>query len=161
MKYPFEPKSTSKLKQGQFWCFKLRDGRYSASVVLARTTGQNGKIDTRMLWAGLLDWVGPEPASAAELISPRLLERGAIHVRCIQMYGQRILGEIPRDFAGIPAEMPFSLAATPGWPVLGMAVMLYRAEDLWGDKQWVAEERKRQTDALDRNPQLKKVTIDV
>ena len=76
------------------------------------------------------------------------------------MYGREILGEIPRTFQGVPPEMPFSLAATPGWPVLGMAVMLYRAEELWGDRQWVLDQRRIETAALDRNRHLKKVTID-
>jgi len=159
MKYPFEPRSTSHLKQGQYWCFKLCDGRYAAGVILAKVSNK-GTPDRRLVWAGLLDWTGSAPATPPELISPRVIDRGAIHVRCIQMHGQYVLGEIPRGFDDLPSEIPWSRAATPGWPVWGLSVIRYRAERLWGDKDWVRREMEPQLEALDRNRRLKKVTID-
>src|SRR5687767_4284125 len=116
MKYPFEPKSTSHLKQGQYWCFQLCDGRYAAGVVLARVTNK-GALDRRLVRAGLLDWTGSAPATPADLRSATVIDRGAIHVQCIQMHGQYVLGEVSQTFDDLPAEIPFSRAATPGWPV--------------------------------------------
>ena len=160
MKYPFEPKSTSQLKQGQYWCFQLCDGRYAAGVVLARVSNK-GAVDRRLLWAGLLEWTGPAPAVPAELSNAKVIDRGAIHVRCIQMHGQYLLGEIPRSFDDTPPEIPFTRAATPGWPVWGLSVIRYTAERLWGDKEWVRQQMGPQLAALDRNHRLKKVNIDV
>jgi len=160
MKYPFEPKSTSSLKQGQYWCFQLCDGRYCAVIVLSRVT-DNGKLDRRLFTAALVDWVGSQPATPSDLAKPKLLKRGFTHVRSVQMYGRVILGEVSRRLTEFPPEFPFSYAATPGWPVLGLASLRYDAEIRWGDEDWVRREVAIERATLDRNPRVKKVNIDV
>lgn len=156
MKYPFEPRSTRSLKQGQYWCFQLCDGRYVAVVVLGRVIA-DGKLHSRLLTAALVDWVGPQQAKPEELEKGDLLHRGFTHVRAIQTYGREIVGEVPRLFTDFPAEMPFSYAATPGWPVLGLASLRYKAELLWGDKDWVHRELEEQQAAIRGKPPLKGV----
>jgi len=155
MKYPFEPRSTTSLQQGHYWCFELVNGRFASGVVLAHAL-RNGKIDSRLLCVGLLDWVGDAPATAEQLNDVPVRDRGFIHVRSIQQNGRIVLGRVNQDWE-IPAVLDFSHQAGSGISVWGLAVIRNLAELTWGDSDWV---RKKVEACWDANPKMKKRRID-
>jgi hypothetical protein len=146
MKYPFRPKSTKHLEPGQFWGIPLRSGQYAAGVVLAHAA-RLGKRDTRLLCIGLLDWCGDAAPTAGDLAAAQVLEHGFAHVRSIQQHGGNILGELERDW-GLEPELDFNRLAGSGIPVWGLAVVHYRAEQRWGDAEWVKGELNAQWKAM-------------
>jgi len=102
--YPFEPRSTAYLKPGQFWAVPLSDGRFACGRVLAVRRDQSDPFilgGRRMFFAGLMDWVGPEPPTADALADSSLLIQGNAHIRTIQETGGVILGCRDLELDGI------------------------------------------------------------
>jgi hypothetical protein len=92
MNYPFIPKSTSYLEQGHYWPIKLENGKYASGVVLAKlVTAQ--KIESRIFYAGLLNWVGANEPTAQDIENSDVLKKGALHVKSIVECGSRIQGK--------------------------------------------------------------------
>jgi hypothetical protein len=91
--YPFRPKSTARLKPGQYWSFQLNGGKFVSGVVLALRL-KNGKIDRRSFLAGLLDWSGNALPNADELEGREIKECGFAHIKTITENGGDVLGEI-------------------------------------------------------------------
>jgi hypothetical protein len=89
--YPFTPKSTTHLRSGQFWSFPLKNKRFAAGCVVSRLT-RNGKLDTRLFLAGLLDWCGGDYPTPDDLANARILDTGAAHIKTITENGGHILG---------------------------------------------------------------------
>ena len=70
--YPFAPHSTAHLLPGQFFSFRLSDGRFACGRVLS--TSQPYSPGARSLfYCGLVDWCGDSPASAEDLAGRGLL----------------------------------------------------------------------------------------
>jgi hypothetical protein len=87
--YPFVPKSNSKLKAGQFWSVPLADGRFGCGRVMLPTT----RIGPRVGFvAGLMDWVGDAPPTAAAVAGTSVLDQGHAHIKTILHTGGAILG---------------------------------------------------------------------
>jgi hypothetical protein len=101
--YPFEPKSNTWLEPGQFWGVPLSDGRYACGRVLAVPDEREpdpslwSERDSTTFFAGLMDWVGDEPPTAASIAGAALLEQGTAHVKTIRENGRFVLGH--RDLA--------------------------------------------------------------
>lgn len=90
--YPFRPKSTAKLAPGQFWTLSLSDGRFACGIVLDPKDGGDRPSRTLFL-AGLLDWVGDAPPTAASIARAPLDRAGYLHVGAVKsVVGQRDLG---------------------------------------------------------------------
>ncbi|NIB41720.1 hypothetical protein HBA55_19095 [Pseudomaricurvus alkylphenolicus] len=87
--YPFIPKSTSRIEQGQFWAVPLDNG-YGCGVVLAKLSNQ-GKIDTRLFLAGLLDWSGTDEPTLSSIENAVVIERGFAHIKSITETGGKII----------------------------------------------------------------------
>ena len=106
MKYPFRPKSTSYIEQGQFWAVQIGDNKFSAGVVLALKSS-NGKTDSRSFLAGLLDWTGSAPPTKEDLIASSVLHKGFAHIKTITETGGEILGKIDSSW-GIPESVEYT-----------------------------------------------------
>lgn len=113
-KYPFEPKSTSKLEPGHFWALPLSDGTFAAAVVLARGTTEDGKPHARMFIAGLLDWHGKCPPDENAIHCVQIVKSGVAHVRSIKETGSAVLGSI-----------------APAWP-LPVTTNVFNYMPVWG-----------------------------
>ncbi len=134
MEFPFEPRSTAHLRQGQFWCFELSNGQYVAGVVVARAIS-NGKANRRIFLAGLLDWHGKKPACPSELENSTVIGSGFAHIATIQNNGNSVIGELERHWE-IPSEMEYFGLTADGPTLWGTAFIRALAEDRFGDKDW-------------------------
>jgi hypothetical protein len=92
--FPFQPKSTAHLRPGQYWAIRLKDGRYACGQVL-KLLARNGKLESRVFLAGLLDWCEAHEPRATDICGRKPVEQGAVHVKTITEAGGRILGEVP------------------------------------------------------------------
>ena len=87
--YPFVPKSNRNLRAGQFWAVPLPCGRFACGRVMVPTS----RIGPRVGFvAGLMEWVGDEPPSAAALAGARVVDQGHAHIRTILHTGGEVLG---------------------------------------------------------------------
>jgi hypothetical protein len=106
MKYPFRPKSTSYIEQGQFWAVPFGDNKFSAGVVLALKSS-NGKTDSRAFLAGLFDWTGNAPPTKEDLIACSVLHKGFAHIKTITETGGEILGKVDSSWS-IPESVEYT-----------------------------------------------------
>jgi len=60
-------------------------------VVLAKVSNQ-GKTDTRLFLAGLLNWFGVSPPTPAQIQSVSVIETGFAHIKSITLTGGEIIG---------------------------------------------------------------------
>jgi hypothetical protein len=90
-KYPFVPKSTSYMMEGQFWDIPLSNGKYACGRVLQFDTS-TGKKNSRTFLAGLMNWVGENLPTFDAIAGAKLLEQGAVHVRTIEFIGGAVRG---------------------------------------------------------------------
>jgi hypothetical protein len=115
--YPFPPKSTSRLKAGQYWTIALRNGRFAAGVVVALRRNE-GSLDRRTFLAGLIDWSGESPVMPKDIEGQVIRERGFAHVKTITENGGEIVDEINPCW-GFPEEIPpTDLISTWGYGVI-------------------------------------------
>jgi hypothetical protein len=95
--YPFEPKSITYLRAGQFWAVPLSDGRFGCGRVLYVPSRSDPEpslyLNTRVFLAGLMDWSGDEPPTAAAIAGHKLLDQGRAHAVTITDTGSKILGQ--------------------------------------------------------------------
>ncbi|MBB1311880.1 hypothetical protein H5162_20955 [Pseudoalteromonas sp. SR41-8] len=106
MKYPFQPRSTSYIEQGQFWAVPIGINKFSAGVVLALRSS-NGKTDSRAFLAGLLDWSGDALPTKEDLIACSVLHKGFAHIKTITETGGEILGKTDPSW-GIPESVEYT-----------------------------------------------------
>lgn len=104
--HPFVPKSTAHLIAGDFWAVPLSDGRFACGRVLAVEWPQDddaflGTRNSRIFFAGLMDWSEEQPPTAKDLSGSRLLAQGSGHIKLITESGGAILGHRPLDADGI------------------------------------------------------------
>lgn len=109
--YPFVPKSTASLREGDFWAVPMRDGRFACGRVI-----QVGDLDapspTRAFFGGLHDWAGAEPPTAEDLAHRPMLRWGIMHIRAITRTGGSVLGW--RSLAVDEIEPPLLLSSMGG-----------------------------------------------
>jgi hypothetical protein len=134
MKFPFEPRSTAALRQGQYWTFELSNGRLAVGVVIALATTR-GKLNSRMFLAGLLDWAGNGPPSHMDLNSAKIIRSGFAHVATIQNHGGRLIGELTRSW-DMPAQVEYRGLTTEGPSIWGASFIRALAEEEFGDSGW-------------------------
>jgi hypothetical protein len=91
---PFLPKSTSYLAPGHFWSIPIDDHLYGCGVVLAMRTNREGKRDSRMFLAGLLDWIGQTTPNEECIKDKRVVAERFAHIKTIQMSGGEVIGRV-------------------------------------------------------------------
>ena len=126
MKYPLVPKSTSRLRRGQFWPIILSDGRFGAGCVLGELWRDNKK-DARGFSAGVANWIGNNPPTEADLDGVGIYRHAFAHITCITEAGASIIGEANLQCRSIP-EVAESLSMST-W---GYAVPVILAHKLAG-----------------------------
>ena len=126
--FPFRPKSTARLKAGQYWSFCLKSGLHVCGVVIARRR-DGAKINQRLFLAGLLDWSGAAAPKVEEIEGARIKERGFAHIKTITENGGDILGEV-RPSWGYDEE----IEATDSISTWGYGVVRVYAEKHFGKK---------------------------
>lgn len=115
--YPFHPKSTGRMKAGQYWAFPLRYGGFACGVVIALR--RNGEaVDRRIFLAGLLDWTGSAPPTSREIEGLGLRERGYAHIKAITENGGDILGEVTPSWGYPEVVEPTDSISTWGFGVV-------------------------------------------
>ena len=127
--YPFRPKSTSTLKPGQYWTFPLKNGDLACAVVLARRS-KDGKVDSRLFLAGLLDWHGVNVPSPTELEGRKIRASGYAHIKAITETGGEICGEVMPSWG-----MPEVVAPSVTIRTWGYNVVRVLAEKYYGQKR--------------------------
>lgn len=93
-KYPFVPKSTAYMVEGQYWDIPLTSGSYACGRVLQFDI-RAGRRHSRAFLAGLLDWSSPEPPSDQSIAGAKLLEQGDVHIMTIRESRGQIRGWRP------------------------------------------------------------------
>ena len=83
--YPYSPKSTSRLRAGDFWALPRKDGAFACGRVL-QVTGDQLVSLTRAFFGGLLDWVGSSAPTSEAITSAiggpgTLVLRGIVSIR--------------------------------------------------------------------------------
>ena len=111
-KYSLVPKSTSRLRRGQFWPISLSDGRFGAGCVLGEFW-RNNKKDARGFIAGVVNWIGSNPPTEADLEGVGIYRYAFAHIKCISEAGASIIGEANLEYGNIP-EVADSLSM-PAW----------------------------------------------
>src|SRR3982751_271647 len=87
--YPFKPKSTAKLRVGDFWPVPLKDRSYACGLVLQKAP--TGTPSARVSFCGgLLDWKGRTIPAARDLSNRVVLAQGYMHLLAITNYGEVI-----------------------------------------------------------------------
>ncbi len=102
--YPFQPKSNAYLEPGEFFSFRLANGRFACVRVLAQHWQyQRGR---RFLFlAGLMDWSGDNPATAVDFADRGVLDYAWAHVSVLSLYRASIDGIRPLEADGIVADL--------------------------------------------------------
>ena len=99
MEYPFKPKSTVHMENGQFWPIRLSDGEWACGMVLSIN-----KESRREFVAGLVDWRGAEEPSASDIEGRKIIEQGVGHIKMISEGYGRIIGRVSPDHAPSPCR---------------------------------------------------------
>ncbi len=95
--YPFTPKTTTKVRVGDFWSIVLDDGRYAAGRVLQ-------VLDRVTVLGCVLDWSGDAPPTEEAIACAGILAAGRMHLRTIEDCGEGILGN--RTLESDDIELP-------------------------------------------------------
>ena len=103
---PFTPKSTAYLRPGQYWSLPLKAGRFGCGVVLSRVE-REGKPDTRMFLAGLLQWIGDSQPTDELIVNRPIAVKRFAHIKMIQMTGGQLIGEFA-PWWEVDTLVPFS-----------------------------------------------------
>jgi hypothetical protein len=111
--YPFVPKSTARMKSGQFWGVPLSGQCFGCGVVLSIEKKANGQRDKRRFLAGLLDWTGRDKPSQAEISGRRVIAHGFADLKTVTENGGSLLGEV-QPWWHWPPELE-NLDNTPTW----------------------------------------------
>ncbi|MYM26669.1 hypothetical protein GTP46_29035 [Duganella sp. FT135W] len=117
MNFPFEPRSTSQLRQGQYWGFELSNGSFACGLILARTTSE-GKINRTLFFGGLLNWSGPSLPMPSNLEGVGILQSGFMHIRAIQLNGGQVNGAVDGTWDVAP-EVVYTGLTSDGLPIWG------------------------------------------
>lgn len=107
MKYPFVPKSTAYIEEGQLISVPLSNGKYACATVL-ELKYNNDKKDRTQIIIGLLNWCGNEPPNSESICGFQILDHGQVHIKTIKETGSLVVGIAPSY------EIPLTLDSSPG-----------------------------------------------
>jgi len=109
--YPFVPKSTVRLRPGDYWSIPLSNGRFACGRVIQ--LAPTDRVGSRRLFlAGLLDWSSEALPSYLNIGGCKVLQQGAVHIKAITENAGVILGNRPLQLDGI--EPGCFLDSSPG-----------------------------------------------
>jgi hypothetical protein len=106
MKYPFTPKSTASMIEGQIISIPLSNGTYACGRVLEIRKGSR----TAFLVA-LMDWNSPNSPDSNTITNSKILKHGQVHIKAIIESGSEIVGH--RELALDEIEIPLTLDSSP------------------------------------------------
>ena len=86
MRYPFQPKSTARLRLGDYWAVRRKDGRFGFFAFLYSFSGRTGMI------VALLNDVGVSETLRAKRVA--IHSTGVTHVRTFAATRSVILGNL-------------------------------------------------------------------
>jgi hypothetical protein len=92
LKYPFIPKSTAYLKPGHFWSIPLDNGGFACGRVVELAFDENGKQNSRIFLAGLMNWTDDKPPTSESIANCRFIEQGEVHIKTIRENNGEIIG---------------------------------------------------------------------
>jgi hypothetical protein len=115
-RYPLTPKSTTHLERGQFWPIQLSDGRFGAGCVVGEAWHE-GKKNSRLFIAGVVDWVGESSPSPEDLIGCQIHSYAFAHIKCITEYDAAIFGKAELALPSIPEAAESLSLSTWGYAV--------------------------------------------
>lgn len=114
IKYPFIPKSTVDLAPGQFWSFPLLGKRFACGRVLQLRYKSDGKQDSKVFLAGLLNWVDSSPPTYESIANCSLLAHGGAHIKAITENAGEVLGLRPLELDQLEIPLTLSQRAAQG-----------------------------------------------
>jgi hypothetical protein len=93
-RYPFGPKSITRLRAGQFWGVPLSGGRHACGRVLhVPGADESLYLNSRTFLAGLMDWSGAGPPTNEAIAGCGVLAQGMMHVAAIRDTSSLIIGQ--------------------------------------------------------------------
>ena len=122
---PFSPKSTSYLQAGHFWAIPIDAHLYGCGVVLALRRSREGKWDSRMFLAGLLDWTGQTAPNEESIKDKRVVAERFAHIKMIQMSGGDVNGRVEPWW-----DRPSEISDDDSIPTAGYNVLTILAKKL-------------------------------
>jgi hypothetical protein len=124
--FPFVPRSAIQLEIGDFWTVPLSEGEWG--VVQVRDLQRSGPGARSAFVAGVVDWRGARPPSAADLRGCRVLAHGLVSIKAFTEGGASILGNAPDTVPTAGLTSAFrdyavgTVTYTWGWKVLAQRV---------------------------------------
>ncbi|WP_167546531.1 hypothetical protein [Stieleria maiorica] len=94
------------MNPGQYWSIPVSGGRFGCGVVLALVE-REGKADSRMFLAGLLDWIGDRPPASTDIANRPIVAERFAHIKMIHMTGGELIGEVS-PWWGYNRSVPFN-----------------------------------------------------
>ena len=128
--YPFIPKSTARMKAGQFWGVPLRGKGFACGIILSIEKKHNGKRDSRRFLAGLLNWVGLENPTPTQIIGREVIAHGFAHLKTITENGRCLLGEVEPWWPWPPELENLHIISTWGYGVISVLAQHYFGEKI-------------------------------
>lgn len=89
--FPFVPKTTRQVRPGDYWDIPLDSGGYACGRVM-QLDFDNGRLNSKSLLVGLVNWSGDSIPTEREIAGRRILRQGATHIRTIGEVGGMIRG---------------------------------------------------------------------
>ena len=108
--YPFIPKSTAYLQEGQIISVPISNGRFACGRVLQLLV-ENGKRDKVQFIVGLMDWSGEQPPNSEAISGAKILKHGQAHIKTVKECGAQIVDFRLLESDGL--EVPLSLDQAP------------------------------------------------
>ena len=123
--YPLLPKSTARIKAGQFWGVPIEGRGFGCGVILAIERKLTGKRDTRRFLAGLLDWSGPKHPTSTQIVGRRVIAYGFAHLKTITENGGALIGEVEPWWEWPPEIQNMNNIPTWGYSVVSILAEKY------------------------------------
>ena len=98
--YPFQPKTTAKLRPGDFWPIPLMDGSFGCGRVL-EVSPRDVPGARVQFYGALMDWRGSDLPTAERLAGSTPLEQAIMHLRSITQIGGQVIGNRPLNLERI------------------------------------------------------------
>lgn len=83
--YPFLPKSTNTLSEGDFWAIQLKDGRFASGVVVELLPVSNKPPSHKVYFlAGILNWQSDLPPTKETISSVKTFRQGLVNISVVR-----------------------------------------------------------------------------
>jgi hypothetical protein len=129
--FPFRPKSTVLLREGQFWAVPFEAGRFACGRVL-QVGAELVPVKSRGFFGGLHRWVGASEPTSADIAGVEFVSFGVMHIRAITQTGGAVLGERALEHDAIEVPLHLSQPAGEGTMLLrGANVLRPARRDEW------------------------------